>query len=144
MIKKILLKKCPVDFRRVNEYLAKAKGDLLNAKKILAISEEISFKTTYDAMIKITLALMLAHGVRPRTQSGHHLTMIQFAKNILPKEQETLINRYDRIRAKRHLLVYEASWVSRQEAEEAILAAEKYWKIVKEYIQAKNPQKKLL
>jgi len=137
-------RKYPVNFKEIERYLFKAKNDIVVAKKILEISEEASYKTTYDVMMKITLALIMSYGIRPRTKQGHHITMVNFAKKILGKENQMLIKKYDKMRQKRHLLVYEARWISHKEAKEVIVLAEKYLKIVKDFIQLKNPQKKLV
>jgi len=137
-------RKYPIDFQEIEKYLFKAKKDIGVAKKILEISEEVSYKTTYDAMMKITLALIMSYGLRPRSKMGHHMTMVNFAKKMLGKENQMLIKKYDKMREKRHLLVYEAQWISRKEVKEAVALAEKYLKIVKDFIQLKNPQKKLI
>jgi len=137
-------RKYPVAFQEIERYLFKAKKDIGVAKKILEISEEASYKTTYDIMMKITLALIMSYGLRPRSKMGHHMTMVNFAKKMLGKENQMLIKKYDKMREKRHLLVYEVQWISRKEVKEAIALAEKYLKIVKDFIQLKNPQKKLV
>jgi len=50
---------------------------------------------------------------------------------------------FDRMRKRRHLLVYQAEWMSRREAEQAIKIAEKYLGIVVRIAKRKNPQKDL-
>ena len=141
---KTLLKKHPINPKEIGRYLQKAKQELVDAKKILSISEDISFKTTYDAMIKISLALMMANGYRPRSQVGHHKTMIEFVAKMLRIKDKSIMKRFDQARKKRNLLVYQAQWVSLREAKEAINLAEKYFKAVIIVIEKKNPQKKLV
>ena len=138
------IKKYPINFKEINRYLKMAEQDLVDAKKILSISEEVCFKTTYDAMIKISLALMMSGGYRPRSQAGHHKTMIEFASKILGTKNESLIRKFDQARKKRNMLIYQAQWVSRKEAKEAIITAEKYFEEVSISIEKKNPQKKLV
>lgn len=141
---KDLIKSQSANYKQILVYLKKAKEGIDNSEKILKISEEEAFKVAYDAMLKLTLAIMLTYGFRPRSRPGHHKAMIEFAEKVVGKEFNNLIKRFDKMRQRRNRIIYEISMVSYQEAKEAINLAKRYYSIIKKIIENKNPQKKLL
>ncbi len=96
-------------------------------------------------MLKASLGFMLSFGVRPRSVPGHHVTIIEFAGKYLGMQSKNLIAMFDRMRRKRHQAIYDVTgFISKQEALQALETAEKYLAIVRDEIQKKNPEAKLL
>ncbi|MBU1163961.1 hypothetical protein KKA15_00170 [Patescibacteria group bacterium] len=139
-----LIKKQAFNYKQIDIYLKKAKEGIDNSEKILKISEEEAFKATYDAMLKITLALMLLYSVRPKSRPGHHKAMIEFTEKTLGKENKNIIVRFDKMRQRRNKIIYEISIINYQEAKEAAILAKQYHLLVKKIVEKKNPQKKLI
>jgi len=42
--------------------------------------------------------LIMSYGLRPRSKMGHHMTMVNFAKKMLGKENQMLIKKYDKMK----------------------------------------------
>ncbi len=130
------------DFGQIKKILGKAKQTIASANILVEDDHEAAFTLAYESMLKTSLALMLSRGYRPKTQLGHHKTLVMFAKDIL-NDFSGLISTYDRMRQKRHKLIYDVSAVGLSEAKNACIIAQKYYSIVLERIESENPQKKL-
>ena len=137
------VKKQPVNFIQINKYLQKAYKTIQTSQKNLSNDEESSFTLAYEAMLKISLALMLSRGYRARTQLGHHGTLVYFAKYVLGNKFSPLMSTYNRMRSKRNKLIYDTNSVTKTEADQAIRTAKRYYKIVEQKISKDNPQQKL-
>lgn len=137
-----LAKKQKIDFRQINKILEKSYQTFQSAEVILESDSEASFTLSYESMLKISLALMLSKGYRPRVQLGHHKTLVSFAKEIL-KEFSSITATYDRMRQKRNKLIYDIASVSKTEAKQALEIAKKYFDIVEDKIAEDNPQQRL-
>lgn len=140
---KNLVKKQTVNFQQINKTLEKSHETITSAEMILKSTPENSFSLSYESMLKTTLALMLARGYRPKTQLGHHKTLIEFARFVLKDKFSPLTATYDRMRKKRNKIIYDITSVSQTEATEAISVAKKYFAIVENKIEQDNPQQKL-
>jgi uncharacterized protein (UPF0332 family) len=93
----------PVNATQVKQFLADARRRVVAAKRNLAIDAETGYQVAYEAMIKGSLALMLSHGQRPRKQLGHHMVIIDFAKdNLMRAPAETFDKRHRSARGCRH------------------------------------------
>jgi uncharacterized protein (UPF0332 family) len=139
------LKPQRVDFEQIGRFLASAAKKLAAAKKTLAIDEEASYQLAYEAMLKASLGFMRSFGVRPRSLPGHHVTIIEFVEERLGSEFRSLVMMFNRMRRKRHETIYDvAGLISEQEARQALATAEKYLSAIRDEIQRKNPQAKLL
>jgi uncharacterized protein (UPF0332 family) len=139
------LKPQPIDFAQIQRFLASAAKKLDAARKTLAVDEEASYQLAYEAMLKASLGFMLSHGVRPRSLPGHHVTIIEFAEQHLGRKLKGLIARFDRMRRKRNQALYDVNgFISKLEAQQALDTAEEYLAVIREEIQKKNPQAKLL
>jgi uncharacterized protein (UPF0332 family) len=138
------LKPQRVDWHQISRYLGAASKKLTTAKKILLIDEEACYQQAYDAMLKASLGFMLSHGVRPRSQPGHHVAIIEFAESHLDKEHHSLVVAFDRMRRKRNQALYEVTGViSKQEAEQAVQIAERFLAVLRSNLQQRSPQGKL-
>lgn len=114
-------------------------------RRPLEIDEEASYQLAYEAMLKASLGLMLSFGVRPRSLPGHHVTIIEFAGEKLGKEFRGLISMFNRMRRKRHQAIYEVTGViSKHEAAQALETAATYIETIRNEIQKRNPQAKLV
>jgi len=89
-------------------------------------------------------ALVFSHGFRPRA-AGSHKIVVDFCSLAFGEEYKELIYRFDKMRKNRNYLIYGMNLsLSKNEAENAIKTAEEFIKKIKELIQKKNPQKKLI
>jgi len=116
-----------VDWVQIDRFLQSADKKLASAHKILALDEEASLEQAYEAMLKASLAFMFSHGVRPRSQPGHHIAIIEFVRQRTDKRHGRLLTVFDRLRRKRNTALYDDSgFVSHHDAEEAIGTAREY------------------
>lgn len=65
-----------------------------------ASTPKTAYQIAYEAMLKGSLALMLAHGQRPRVQLGHHIAIIEFAQKNLDPALAPTFALFDRMRRK--------------------------------------------
>ncbi len=138
------LRRQRADFEQIARYLISAQKKLAAARKTLEIDTEASYQLAYEAMLKASLGYMLSFEVRPRTLPGHHVTIIQFAEEHLGPAFKNLIALFDRMRRKRHQAIYEVTgFISKLEAEQALITAGEYLAAIREAIQKKNPQMRL-
>ena len=91
-------------------------------------------------MLKASLAFMFSHGFRARSQPGHHIAIIEFARERLEKKHAGLLTVFDRLRRKRNRALYDdTGFVSHYEAEEALGAARDYLGVIRADIMARKP-----
>src|SRR5580658_9813381 len=128
-----------IDPRQVRQFLADAGKKAIAARKNLAIDEETAYQTAYQAMLKVSLALMLSHGQRPRVQLGHHVAIIEFSQKHLDPAYAALFPLFDRMRRKRNEAFYDIAVIGDEEAEDAVIAVEKYVQIISADIQKRFP-----
>lgn len=128
-----------IDPKQVRQFLQDANKRAATARKNLAIDAEAAYQIAYEAMIKGSLALMLSHGQRARVQLGHHIAIIEFAAKHLDPSLAPTFALFDRMRRKRNDAFYDIALITDTEAEEAVLAAEKYLKILSAQIDKRLP-----
>jgi uncharacterized protein (UPF0332 family) len=128
-----------IDPKQVRQFLADAGRKAVAARKNLAIDQETAYQTAYQAMLKASLALMLSHGQRPRVQIGHHIAIIEFAQKHLDPGHAALFALLDRMRRKRNEAFYDIAIIGDEEAEDAVIAAEKYLQVIAAEIQKRTP-----
>ena len=88
--------------------------------------------------------LVFSYGLKPRT-TGSHKIVVDFTEKVFGNKYKALAQRFNRMRKKRNYLIYGIGLViSKTEAENAVGAAERFVKMIKEFIQKKSPQKRLL
>ena len=81
----------------------------------------------YNAILQATRALMFAHGFRPAAGEGQHKAAVQFAEVVLGEEFKEDIHIFDKMRSKRHRVVYDISGlISQAEAKQAFTFAVRY------------------
>ncbi len=142
LIAKGEIKKESIKPSQIIKSINRAEQDIKSAQTLLASNEVAAFKLAYDSMLLAGRALVFAYGFRPRA-SGSHKIVVDFSTDILGAEYRALTSKFNKMRKKRHELVYEAAVVSKTEAKNAIEAASKFIEHIKEHIEKKNPQMKL-
>jgi uncharacterized protein (UPF0332 family) len=126
---------------QIHRFLGSAEKKLASAEKILAIDEEASLEQAYAAMLKASLAFMFSHGARPRSQPGHHVTIIEFVRQRIGKKQAGLLIVFDRLRRKRNIALYDdTGFVSQHDAEEALATAREYLGVIRADIEERERQ----
>ena len=116
--------------KQVRQFLVDAGKKAVAARRNLAIDQETAYQTAYQAMLKASLALMLSYGQRPRVQIGHHIAIIEFAQKHLDPGHAALFALFDRMRRKRNEAFYDIALIGDEEAEDAVVAAEEYLRII--------------
>jgi uncharacterized protein (UPF0332 family) len=113
--------------------LGLAKRDLRTAKKLLESGDyDWSLAIAYNAMLQAGRALMFNMGYRPSSSQGH-VAMMKFLRAVVGREiSGRLIIFMDRVRRKRHRIVYEeAEITSESEVEEGLKWADEFINKVK-------------
>jgi len=130
-----------IDWAQIERFLESADRKLASARRILAFDEEASLEQAYEAMLRASLAFMFSHGVRPRSQPGHHIAIIQFVRERTDKKHASLLTYFDRLRRKRNTALYDdTGFVSQHDAEEAIAIARKFLRVIRGDIDGRRPQ----
>ena len=88
--------------------LALAKRDIKAAEAMLAIDRDWAFSMAYNAVLQATRALMFANGFRPAAGEGQHKTAVEFAEIALGEKFHDDIYIFDKMRSKRHRVIYDA------------------------------------
>lgn len=118
-----LIKRLPIDEKKVNDSLDLAKRDLKAARNIMDDNCDWAFSIAYNSMLQSARALMFSKGYRSSSDAGH-VSAIRFAELFL-KEDDVII--FDRMRRKRHNAVYgSVGMISKTETENALSRAEKF------------------
>jgi hypothetical protein len=91
------LKPHTVDWAQIERFLTSADKKLASAHKILAFDEEACLQQAYEAMLKASLGFMFSHGFRARSQAGHHIAIIDFARSRIDKKHAGLLVVFDRL-----------------------------------------------
>lgn len=134
-----ILKPHTVNWDQVYRFLDSASKKLISAQKILAIDEEASLEQAYAAMLRASLAFMFSWGVRPRSQPGHHVAIIDFVRQHLGKKHAGVLTVFDRLRRKRNAALYDdTGFVSGHDAEEALATAREYLDLIRADIQGRR------
>src|ERR1700720_1422066 len=129
-----------VDWAQIERFFASAEKKLASARKILAFDEEASLQQAYEAMLKASLGLMFSYGFRANSQPGHHIAIIDFVRARIDKKHAGLLVVFDRLRRKRNLALYDdTGFVSRHEAEQALVSAGDYLNVIRADIAARKP-----
>lgn len=91
---------------------------------------------TYESFVKD----YLLKGLRP-SDGYQHKTVVEFIDKILGSEYRDIIERFDRMRRKRNIFMYEFDIsISIREAEGAFNTAVRFINIIKERIKKESPQ----
>ncbi len=100
--------------KQVNNYFRSAARDF----KIASVSEipEVIFKFSYDALIKVAIAVCAKNNLRVKARQGHHIELLQKIAEFLKDTDIDAIG--NRMRKKRNTDLYDGGiLISKKEAE---------------------------
>lgn len=127
-----LIRKIPVDPKRVTDLLTLARRDLGTSRALLATSHDWAYTVAYNAVLQAGRALMASRGYRPGGQN-QHISVVKFSALFLDAKDALVL---DRMRRKRHMSVYEtAGTVSAAEAEFAVEQAERLTGVIESLLE---------
>jgi uncharacterized protein (UPF0332 family) len=127
-----LIKKLPIDQKKVSDSLALAHRDITTSRLLLASDHDWAFTIAYNAILQAGRALMFAHGYRP-DGANQHISVVKFAELYLLKNDAVV---FDRMRRKRHSSVYDtAGAISEAEAEFAVGQAERLIRLIESLLE---------
>lgn len=116
------IRRVAVQLQRARKLMERARKELATAAKIVDLSEDIAYKTAYDAVFGATLALMAVHGYR-LGNAEQRKAAVEFCRAALPAGLDAVLAAYDKMRQRRNDLAYDLATVSRTDAEEAMKQA---------------------
>jgi len=126
-----IIKRLPIDQKKINDALALARRDVKTSRLLLASDHDWAYTIAYNAILQAGRALMFAHGYRP-DGANQHISVVKFAGLYL-EEKDAVV--FDRMRRKRHSSVYDtAGAISGAEAEFAVGQAEHLIRTIKALI----------
>ncbi|MEM5881546.1 MAG: HEPN domain-containing protein [Candidatus Aenigmatarchaeota archaeon] len=135
-----LIRKIRVDKNLVRKSFLIAKRDLNTAEKVFeSRSYSWSLAIAYNSMLQAGRALMFLNGFKP-TNRYQHIAVVKFVHIVFGKEiTDRMINIFDRLREKRHKVVYEeVDIISEDEARNAIEWAHEFVSKVEEILRRKK------
>jgi uncharacterized protein (UPF0332 family) len=122
-----LIKRITPSYSQVKARLALAKRDIRAAKTMMPSDRDWAFSMAYNAVLQATRALMFSQGFRTTGGEGQHKTAVMFAENSLGEALQDDIYVFDKMRSKRHRVIYDVSGlVSQAEARQAYEFAVKF------------------
>ena len=131
-----LIKPFPTGKAQFASRLVLAKRDIKAAEAMLTIDRDWAFSMAYNAVLQATRALMFANGFRPTAGEGQHKTAIEFADIVLGEKFQDDIYIFDKMRSKRHRVIYDAiGLVSLEEAKQAFAFAVRFIKEVEQLLE---------
>lgn len=128
LLKDRIVEKVVPDRKAAEKSFKLSERDIKTAKSMLdAKNYDWAIVIAYNAMLQSGRALMHLKGYRSYSEHKH-VAVIEFVHEIFGKEiSEKMINIFDRMRKKRHRIVYEeAGIVTQDEAEQSIKWSEEF------------------
>lgn len=120
LVRKKLIKPFKASSSQVRSRIELAKRDIRAARATMAHDRDWGFSIAYNAILQATRALMFARGFRPSPGEGQHKVAVQFAEITLGGKFRDEIHIFDKMRSKRHRVIYDVSGlVSQAEARQA-------------------------
>ncbi|MBD3389972.1 HEPN domain-containing protein [Candidatus Micrarchaeota archaeon] len=120
----------------IGQSMESAEKDLATAKKVLEAGDcDWAYVIAYNSMLQAGRAFMFKIGYRPKGENKH-ISVVKFASAEMPLKAIPLVNIFNKMRERRHKLVYEVrDTVSKSEAEGAINKAEEFIFIVRSEVE---------
>lgn len=137
LLRRGTVKRITPDARLSGVSLAKARRDI-GASSVLYEIEEFdwSLAISYNAMLGAARALMYLHGYRPSSSDGHQAVIRFLEAASMDEETSKYTAIMDRLRKKRHCLVYEEyDVVTGREARQALIWAEGFLERVEKMLE---------
>ena len=130
-----LIKPFKASAPQIRNRIKLAKRDIKVARKTMAHDRDWAFSIAYNAILQATRALMFAEGFRPSSGEGQHKAAVQFAEIVLGEKFQNEIHIFDKMRSKRHRVIYDVSGlVSQAEARQALDFAVRYVEMVEKIL----------
>ena len=124
--------------KEIANLLQLVRRDIRDAK-VKGLSYDRKFATAYNAVLQSAIILLYCNGYKTKG-AGSHFTVFQATKDILGKDYFELGNYFDSCRSKRNITDYDYSGgISEKEALELIGEAEKFLKLVLDYLKNNFP-----
>jgi len=140
-IEKSLIKKDNIEPSQVLNIIKKSRRSIKSAKLIMEDDSENSYQLAYEAMLLAGRALVFSFGFRPRA-AGSHKIVVDFLKEVLGEETKTLVYKFNKMRKKRHYLIYGTGlYISEVDSRNAILSAVQFLRYIIRFIRQKNIDK---
>ena len=134
LLKEDRIRRVSADTKQANENLKAAERDLKVASKTVKVDCDWAFVMAYNAMLHAARALLFADGYEPVGEEKHKIA-VDYADIKLGAKYRDKINLFDRMRKRRHAILYEkVGSVSEHEANFAIKTANEFFEKVKEKI----------
>lgn len=112
---------------QVQQYYAAACKDFLIAKRSNVI--EVRFRFSYDALLKLAIAIAAKNGQRVKARQGHHVKLIEYLAHAL-RDKDVLLFGND-MRTKRNRELYDGgTLLSHKDVDDYILWLEKVFETV--------------
>jgi len=123
----------------ISNLLRVIKRDIKDAK-VEGLSSDRKFTTAYNAVLQLATILLHCRGYKAKGE-GRHFTAFQAIREIMGKGYYELVDYFDSCRAKRNITDYNyAGEISESEAEELVIEAEKFLKVVLNWLKSNHPE----
>ena len=140
--KRGLIKKHNKDLKVVVNLISRSYKEIKAAEANMKIDEGIAFTIAYTAMLHAGRALMIFKGYRPN-DGYQHKTVVDFASMVFGEHYKTLVRRFDKMRRKRNIFIYEVNIsISEEEVNNGLESAVNFIKAVRDLIDQEDPQHK--
>jgi uncharacterized protein (UPF0332 family) len=121
-------------FQATPEEIARVMGiarrDLAGAEKIIDQSLDLSYSIAYNAVLQACRAYMFHRGYRAASAEVHKATF-EFMQLAADEPMRTTIDYFDRVRKKRHRVMYdEVGLVTEKEAQQLVAKAKEFVELV--------------
>lgn len=137
-----LIKKQEVNFKSIENHIARALKEIKISQANLTIDEGNAYTVAYTAILHAGRALMFLKGFRP-SNGYQHKTVVEFCTIILGNKYRQLTQHFDRMRRKRNIFTYEVDIsISKTEVKNALKTAKKFVQTIKDIAEKANPQYK--
>jgi uncharacterized protein (UPF0332 family) len=141
LLNKGLIKRFKLYPSQVKNRIELAKRDIKSARAMMANDRDWAFAMAYNAILQATRALMFSKGFRPSTGEGSHKVAVRFAEITLGEKFHNEIYIFDKMRSKRHRVIYDVSGIiSQKEARQAFEFAVKFVNTVESLVDIEKDQ----
>jgi len=141
LLNKELIKRFKPSPSQAKKRIELAKRDIKSAKIMMANDRDWAFAMAYNAILQATRALMFSKGFRPSTGEGRHKVAVRFAEITLGEKFHNEIYIFDKMRNKRHRVIYDVSGIiSQKEARQAFEFSVKFVNTVESLVDIEEDQ----
>lgn len=121
-----MFEKFSFSVRQIKKYHQTAIKDLRIAKN--TNDADVKFRFSYDALLKLSIAICAKNGLRVKARKGHHIELLRKLSTILKDKDINIIG--DEMRSKRNFDLYSGGiLISKKEAKEYYKWTENIFKL---------------